>query len=169
MRWADEDFVRVQRQDNRAWKALPWQGKALFPLLLRKVNGDGFADTLDDAAGDVAALTDLPREVVVVGLLALVREGMVTRAPGGLSIPNFVRDHADDTMARFARLRRYARRLLGPSGGPCAYCGAMGEMTVDHVVPLTRGGGNDPENLAHACASCNASKGDRTPDEWVRP
>lgn len=40
---------------------------------------------------------------------------------------------------------------------PCSYCGGPGGV-VDHIVPLSRGGTNDWENLTSACASCNARK-----------
>lgn len=38
--------------------------------------------------------------------------------------------------------------------------------TVDHKIPLVRGGGNDPDNLALLCQPCNASKNTRTMVEW---
>ena len=48
----------------------------------------------------------------------------------------------------------------------CAYCGAQVEpMHVDHIAPVSRGGGYELENLVAACASCNLSKNDRYPDE----
>jgi 5-methylcytosine-specific restriction endonuclease McrA len=54
--------------------------------------------------------------------------------------------------------------------GRCAYCGA-GATTLDHLVPLARGGDHSAENTAPACLSCNASKRRLTPLEWllVRP
>jgi 5-methylcytosine-specific restriction endonuclease McrA len=52
--------------------------------------------------------------------------------------------------------------------GKCYYCSAkVGEnYHVDHVVPLTRGGSNDPSNLVIACPSCNQSKNNKLPHEW---
>ena len=38
-------------------------------------------------------------------------------------------------------------------------------MTLDHIVPRSRGGNTVPENLCAACLSCNQRKGDRTPEE----
>lgn len=41
-----------------------------------------------------------------------------------------------------------------------------GLLHVDHVVPRSRGGSDDAANLVTACARCNLSKYDRTPNEW---
>lgn len=49
----------------------------------------------------------------------------------------------------------------------CVYCGSRDEpLHCDHILPLSRGGRSLIENLNTACAPCNISKGDRTPDEW---
>ncbi len=59
--------------------------------------------------------------------------------------------------------------LLVKFGYRCAYCRAEGKMTLDHVVPLVRGGKHSPENIVPACESCNYSKQDRLLEElgWV--
>lgn len=49
--------------------------------------------------------------------------------------------------------------ILARYDGRCAYCGADFE-TIDHVVPLSRGGPNDRTNVVPACLSCNCSKQD---------
>lgn len=52
--------------------------------------------------------------------------------------------------------------------GACAYCGTTdGPFHLDHVLPITRGGLDEPGNLTLACRSCNTSKGDKTLLEWV--
>jgi 5-methylcytosine-specific restriction endonuclease McrA len=43
----------------------------------------------------------------------------------------------------------------------CVYCGDDAN-TVDHVIPITKGGTDDPLNLVAACARCNYSFGNRT-------
>lgn len=49
----------------------------------------------------------------------------------------------------------------------CQYCGdADVPMCADHVVPLSRGGSNEPDNLVACCLPCNSSKSDRMVDEW---
>ena len=42
-------------------------------------------------------------------------------------------------------------------------------MTIDHVIPSSRGGKSSFENCVAACKSCNSEKNDRTPSEWGRP
>jgi len=42
--------------------------------------------------------------------------------------------------------------------GRCAYCGTVGKMTMDHVVPLSKGGAHEPFNVVPACTSCNCRK-----------
>lgn len=53
----------------------------------------------------------------------------------------------------------------------CAYCGCRGgrEMTVDHVVPKSRGGASTWENLVASCSVCNGRKRDRTPKDAGMP
>jgi 5-methylcytosine-specific restriction endonuclease McrA len=54
----------------------------------------------------------------------------------------------------------------------CQYCGdhpAKAELTVDHVIPRVRGGGNHWENVVCACLRCNTHKGSRTPEEANMP
>lgn len=49
----------------------------------------------------------------------------------------------------------------------CRYCGGQPDrMCADHVVPLSRGGSNDEDNLVACCLPCNSSKCDRLLDEW---
>jgi hypothetical protein len=51
----------------------------------------------------------------------------------------------------------------------CQYCGARGvPLECDHVYPISRGGSDDPSNLATACFRCNRSKRDKLIEEWAR-
>ena len=42
----------------------------------------------------------------------------------------------------------------------CQYCGSRSNLTVDHVVPRSKGGSSDWENIVASCAPCNRRKGD---------
>jgi 5-methylcytosine-specific restriction endonuclease McrA len=60
------------------------------------------------------------------------------------------------------------RGLLARDGYRCAYCGKVcspGEATVDHVLPISRGGRSSWSNTVTACFACNQRKADRTPQE----
>lgn len=50
----------------------------------------------------------------------------------------------------------------------CQYCGdtpGRGVLTLDHIVPRSKGGQTSWENVVAACRACNMRKGDRTPEE----
>lgn len=54
----------------------------------------------------------------------------------------------------------------------CQYCGHRGtlaDLSLDHILPRSRGGKTTPENLCVACRVCNSRKGDRTPAEARMP
>jgi 5-methylcytosine-specific restriction endonuclease McrA len=65
------------------------------------------------------------------------------------------------------RLRIYMRDKFR-----CQYCGekkVAADLTLDHILPRSRGGDNSPVNVVTACVACNNRKGDRTPAEARMP
>jgi 5-methylcytosine-specific restriction endonuclease McrA len=87
---------------------------------------------------------------------------------------------AEETARHTARLRRkHTNRLPGYSRGlavkrelilaeghPWAYCGDPKPRSIDHVMPVARGGDHRRKNLVPACMRCNGQKNNRTPEEW---
>jgi 5-methylcytosine-specific restriction endonuclease McrA len=72
-----------------------------------------------------------------------------------------------------ARQREHKRALkhatMRDCSRRCVYCAtllALDLATLDHVVPLARGGTSAPGNLVSACARCNRLKGDLLPAEF---
>jgi 5-methylcytosine-specific restriction endonuclease McrA len=56
------------------------------------------------------------------------------------------------------------------ASGLCHYCGAQvppKELTLDHVVPLVRGGKSTRGNCVPACKACSSQKQSLTPVEWT--
>jgi len=43
----------------------------------------------------------------------------------------------------------------------CQYCGATKKLTIDHIIPKSKGGTDDWDNLVVACSSCNTKKGNK--------
>lgn len=58
--------------------------------------------------------------------------------------------------------------IVEAHGALCAYCGARAKLTRDHVVPLSRGGRDEPCNVVPACQPCNSSKKNKLLSEWLR-
>jgi len=55
--------------------------------------------------------------------------------------------------------RRLRRFIFRRDPNECAYCGSKKELQIDHIIPISRGGTNDPKNLQILCRKCNQSKG----------
>ena len=50
-------------------------------------------------------------------------------------------------------------------GHKCQYCGSTKELTIDHIIPRSRGGEDTWENLVVACMPCNTRKSDKLLEE----
>lgn len=61
------------------------------------------------------------------------------------------------------------QNIFKRDNGACVYCGTTKNLTLDHVIPRSRGGKTDWTNLVTACKSCNSKKGDLTPEEANMP
>jgi 5-methylcytosine-specific restriction endonuclease McrA len=58
------------------------------------------------------------------------------------------------------------KNIFHRDNNQCQYCGTKrGLLTLDHVIPKSRGGKTSWENLTTACFECNNKKGNRTPQE----
>lgn len=57
-------------------------------------------------------------------------------------------------------------KIYARDGNACVYCGATLALTIDHVIPQSKGGTHDDDNLATCCKSCNSSKGTKTGEEF---
>lgn len=84
-----------------------------------------------------------------------------------IRVPRVIRLLNYDRLPRRAlRLNRHT--VFARDGHRCQYCGRRfptGELSLDHVVPRSRGGGTSWENVVCACLDCNVRKGGRTPQE----
>ena len=62
-------------------------------------------------------------------------------------------------------LRANRNRIYKRDNYQCVYCGSNKSLTLDHVVPKSRGGKNEWTNLVTSCFKCNLKKSNRTPEE----
>jgi len=61
------------------------------------------------------------------------------------------------------------RNVMRRDDFTCQYCNSKSDLTIDHVIPKSRGGKDTWENLTTACNTCNVKKGNRTPEEAKMP
>jgi len=61
-------------------------------------------------------------------------------------------------------IEEYVRERDMPN--QCIYCGSTEGLSYDHLIPLSKGGPDNPDNVALACRSCNSSKGGKGLYEW---
>jgi 5-methylcytosine-specific restriction endonuclease McrA len=87
--------------------------------------------------------------------------------------PSVIRlKHYIDVRGRQRRSSSKRNRILARDRYRCQYCGKKGgefDLTVDHMVPASKGGATSPENLVASCRPCNQRKGNRTPEEARMP
>ena len=140
-------------------------------LLTRKV-------LLLNASYEALGIVSIPRAVRLVwkrsaevveldGDRVLRSQHFVFAAPSVIRLIEYV-----DVRGRQGRSSTKRSRILMRDRHRCQYCGTRGngfELTIDHIVPRSRGGRTTPDNLCAACFSCNQRKGDRTPEEARMP
>ena len=110
--------------------------RATVLLLKRK------AEVIERAAGDLHSVSETIPRPHVIRLNAYVR---VPRDPNRRKITR--------------------RAVFARDGWSCQYCGARTTLTVDHVIPRSKGGASTWENIVASCAPCNRRKGDRLPHQ----
>lgn len=54
-----------------------------------------------------------------------------------------------------------SRRIWDRDGWTCVTCGTHADLSVDHILPVSRGGSDDDANLQAMCRPCNSRKGNR--------
>jgi hypothetical protein len=111
-----------------------------------------------------SALSDDLKELGAVGLLDWVKEE--SDSWGRWLIPDFAESQGPVFVSPYPENWEVLRRaILLRDGNLCRYCGTDATH-VDHIVPVTKGGTHEPENLVSACEHCNKSKGNRDLVVW---
>lgn len=79
------------------------------------------------------------------------------RIPSVVSLRSYVKP---------SKVQLNKRNIFLRDNNRCQYCGiSESEMSIDHIIPRSRGGDNTWHNLVVACHTCNRLKADRTPEE----
>ena len=101
-------------------------------------------------------------EVIETGAGALRSERLVFVRPCVIRLMRYVRIPRDVHRRKITR-----KAVLARDAWTCQYCGRQTHagLTVDHVIPRSRGGESVWENIVASCGPCNRKKGDRLPRE----
>jgi hypothetical protein len=67
----------------------------------------------------------------------------------------------DSNYVAFGVPEELRQETFDRDGRKCVICGAKEDLSIDHIIPRSKGGTNDPENLQTLCRSCNSSKKNR--------
>jgi 5-methylcytosine-specific restriction endonuclease McrA len=78
--------------------------------------------------------------------------------PVVIRLVTYVRIPRDTHRRKITRRAVFAR-----DNWTCQYCGSRSNLTVDHVIPRSKGGGSSWDNIVASCAPCNRRKGDLLP------
>lgn len=129
-------------------------------------------ETLYTKYSDLASFCGCTVDEVRHAIKSLVRSGHVRDfALGGEGFVCTL-EYRDEQLARppaISRLKLPAavrREVMDRDEHSCVVCGSEGPLHIDHVHPVSRGGGDEVENLQVLCARCNVSKGAKTMAEW---
>jgi 5-methylcytosine-specific restriction endonuclease McrA len=97
-------------------------------------------------------------EVIEHGDWELHSASQTLQRPVVIRLVTFVRIPRDTHRRKITRRAVFARDQW-----TCQYCGARSNLTVDHVIPKSKGGGSSWDNIVASCAPCNRRKGDALP------
>lgn len=92
--------------------------------------------------------------------------GWVVRSPScAIYVPEYIRliFGQNERVWNIPPVNR--REVFRRDGHVCQYCGNGKHLTLDHVIPRSKGGSHSWNNIVTACEKCNSRKGDRTPTE----
>ena len=97
-------------------------------------------------------------EVIEKSQWALHSATQTIDRPVVIRLVTYVRIPRDTHRRKITRRAVFARDQW-----TCQYCGSRSNLTVDHVVPRSKGGASSWENIVASCAPCNRRKGDLLP------
>jgi 5-methylcytosine-specific restriction endonuclease McrA len=97
-------------------------------------------------------------EVIERGQYELHSATATIARPVVIRLVTYVRIPRDTHRRKITRRAVFAR-----DDWTCQYCGARSNLTVDHVVPRSKGGGSSWDNIVASCAPCNRRKGNALP------
>lgn len=122
------------------------------------LNSDYTPVNVTDISRAIKLIVKEKAEIIKEGTKILRSEKVSIKAPIIIRLLNYVK-------IKFFKVILTKRNILIRDGFKCVYCGDNKNLTLDHLIPKSKGGKNDWYNLVTCCDSCNKKKGDKTPEQ----
>lgn len=136
MDWANERYVRLFVRDTTTWKLLPWQSRALLPLIMRKLDRSGVLDLGEDGEDGLAAVVEVPLEFLKAGLPDLLKRKVCRMGGGKFVMPNFLAaQEAKQSDAQRKRESREYQRLVAIGSQAVTDCHNLSESQPVTACP----------------------------------
>jgi hypothetical protein len=162
----------LSREDDKIWELIDshgMQGYGIWWVILEelyKAESTGFQVEATDIW-----LKRLSRQLGLSDWLTMVRTldrfAELNLIDGQLWRDRVIYAHGIAKLHRDGAYRRHRDAVFERDRYCCVYCSATEDLTLDHVIPYSKGGSDEPDNLATCCRSCNSRKHARTPQEWL--
>ena len=156
-RMIDPNIWRDERFGTCSAKA-----RLLYIYLFCHCNDQGHISLTDETINYIAQVLEMQRETIKNCLKELISKKMISIKDDQVTVLRqgdlwyTIRAHGYQAL----RDEVYER-----DNYTCRYCGSKENLTLDHVIPQSKGGEDSIDNLVTACKSCNSRKKDRTPEE----
>ena len=172
--WNDIPPINSQAQERIGY---PTQKPlALLERIIKASSnkGDVVLDPFAGCATACVAAERLQRQWVGIDLSPLAAKLVKSRLRKEMGLFYDVHHRTDiprrTDLGDLPSYRTHKHTLYGRQEGVCAGCRVMfpfRNLTVDHVVPQSKGGSNHLDNLQLLCAACNSMKGTRSQEEFI--
>ena len=172
--WSDIPPINSQAQERIGY---PTQKPlALLERIIKASSnkGDVVLDPFAGCATACVAAERLQRQWVGIDLSPLAAKLVKSRLRKEMGLFYDVHHRTDiprrTDLGDLPSYRTHKHTLYGRQEGVCAGCRVMfpfRNLTVDHVVPQSKGGSNHLDNLQLLCAACNSMKGARSQEEFI--
>ena len=100
--------------------------------------------------------------------VSILKDAAIRTVDKTFDAPSIIRLHRYVSMP-YKGVMLSRQNIFKRDGNKCVYCGDTRNLTLDHVVPRSKGGQSSWDNLVAACKSCNSKKGDYLPEEAEMP
>ena len=140
-------------------------------MLDKKVLKDGTSVVILDAGYEFVGVVSWQRAMTLLltGKIEIVKrsERIIHTVSNEYIVPAVARLLRTVKRVYKAAVAWSRRNLFSRDGWICGYCGiqSFSGMTIDHILPVSRGGKTTWENTITSCKSCNDKKGNRLPEE----